>query len=75
MNTISERKKYKVSLYSKCPIYGILKVNKKNHGYLKYYDGKKEITDLTSYNKYIIQNIINQAQVILSLRYGVLWSY
>lgn len=72
INTVSEINKYKIKLFSKSPIHGVLKVNEKNHGFLKYYYDKEEITDLNmgNYNKTLIQNIVIQAELILKLREG-----
>ena len=76
MNTIANKKVFMISLYYSCPIFGKLKFDKENKGYLKYYDQNGEITvDLDNYNKQIINSIIKQAETICKLKYGTLWSY
>ena len=75
-NTIENKKSFKIALYSSCPIYGKLKIDKDNKGYLKYYDAFGEIVvDLDNYNKLIIESIINQAEVICLMKHSTLWSY
>ena len=76
LNSIENKNTFKIALFSTCPIYGKLKIDKENKGYLKYYDEKGEITvDFENYNKLIIESIINQAEVICLMKYSSLWSY
>lgn len=75
VNTIENKKSFKIALFSSCPIYGKLTF-KENKGYLKYYDEFGEITkDLENYNRLIIESIINQAEVICLMKHSTLWSY
>lgn len=75
-NTIKNKNTFKIALYSSCPIYGKLKIDRDNKGYLKYYDAFGEIAvDLDNYNKLIIESIINQAEVICLMKHSTLWSY
>lgn len=75
-NNINTKKSFRIALYSTCPLYGKLKFDKEDKGYLKYYDENGEITkDLNNYNKLIIESIINQAEVICLMKHTTLWSY
>ncbi len=75
-NTIKNKKSFKIALYSSCPIFGKLIIDKENKGYLKYYDKFGELTkDLDNYNKFIVQSIISQAETICLMKYSTLWSY
>lgn len=73
---ILKKKSFKIELFKGCLLYGILKFDKENKSYLKYYDEKGEITvDLENYNSLIINSIIKQAEIICQMKYVVLWSY
>lgn len=75
-NTLKRKRVFKIALYSSCPIWGKLKIDKENKGYLKYYDAFGEIkVDLDNYNKLIIESIINQSGVICLMKHSTLWSY
>lgn len=75
-NSIENKNTFRIALFSTCPIYGELKIDKENKGYLKYYDEKGEITvDFENYNKLIIESIINQAEIICLMKHSSLWSY
>jgi hypothetical protein len=76
MNTLQNKRVFKIALYSSCPIFGKLIIDKENKGYLKYYDKFGELTkDLDNYNKLIIESIVNQAEVICLMKNSTLWSY
>lgn len=73
---LSRKKTFTISIYGGCTLYGKLKLDKENKGYLKYYYDGKEITiDLDNYNHRIVESIIRQATSICEMKYGVLWSY
>lgn len=75
-NSVENKNTFKIALFSTCPIYGKLKIDKENKGYLKYYDEKGEITvSFENYNKLIIESIINQAETICLMKHSTLWSY
>ena len=75
-NSIENKNTFKIALFSTCPIYGKLKIDKENKGYLKWYDEQGEIiTSIENYNSLIVKSIINQAETICSMKYSVLWSY
>jgi hypothetical protein len=76
MNTIQNKRVFKIALFQGCPIYGKLTIDKENKGYLKYYDKFGEIlVDLDNYNKLVIESIVNQAEVICLMKHSTLWSY
>lgn len=73
---IANKKSFKISLYSTCPIYGKLVFSEDCKATLKYFDEFGEITvDLDNYNRLIVEAIINQAEIICLLRCGILINY
>lgn len=73
---IANKKIFKISLYSTCPIFGRLRFDNSCNGSLKYFDEFGEIiVDLDNYNKLIVEAIINQAELICLMKSGVLISY
>ena len=73
---IANKKSFRISLYSTCPIYGKLLFDNRLDASLKYFDEFGEITvDMDNYNRLIVEAIINQAEIICLLRCGILISY
>ena len=73
---LSNKKLFRISLYSTCPIYGKLVFDKHLDGSLKYFDEFGEIkVDMDNYNRLIVEAIINQAEVICLMKGGILKSY
>lgn len=73
---IANKKSFRISLYSSCPIYGKLVFSKDCKATLKYFDEFGEITvDLDNYNRLIVEAIVGQAEIICLLRCGILISY
>ena len=75
-NSIENKNTFKIALFSTCPIYGKLKIDKENKGYLKWYDEQGEITtSIENYNSLIVKSIVNQAEIICLMKHSTLWSY
>ena len=73
---IANKKSFRISLYSTCPIYGKLLFDNRLDASLKYFDEFGEITvDMDNYNKLIVEAIINQAEVICLIKGGTLENY
>ena len=73
---ISNKKSFRISLYSTCPIFGKLKFDKECKATLKYFDEFGEITvDLNNYNRLIVEAIVGQAEIICMLKCGILINY
>lgn len=76
LNNLQHKNRFRISLFSSCPIFGILIIDKENKGYLKYYDEKGEIeVDLENYNKLVTESIMKQAEIICTMKSATLWSY
>ena len=72
---IANKKSFRISLYSTCPIYGKLVFDKHLDGSLKYFDKFGEIEKKTVLNALLIESIINQAEVICLIKGGTLEIY
>ena len=71
---IANKKSFRISLYSTCPIYGKLVFDKHLDGSLKYFDKFGEIKK-DNCSRLIIESIISQAELICILRCGKLIKY
>lgn len=72
---ILNKRSFRLSLYSTCPIFGKL-IFSKGKGYLKFFDNFGEINKAKkNCNPLIIESIINQAEVICILKSSTLEKY
>lgn len=71
----SNKKSFRLFLYSSCPIFGKL-IFIQGKGYLRYFDNFGEINKAKkNCNPLIIQSIINQAEAICILKSSTLEKY